>query len=169
MNASYRVRLLLPIAALLAVCAAQTAFAEESGTYELIATEVHDYTTLKHAGRTITGGSLQGTASIVATSGGPFTDGADYRVTCVVYVKKSDAGIDLEAPCTMTDEAGDALYVVAERRAGTIAAGGGGTGIHRILGGTGKFSGIAGRCPYTTSYLPDKWIVTRATCTWRRP
>jgi len=169
MNESYRARLLLPIAALLVVCAAQTAFAEESGTYELIASEVHDYTTLEHAGRTITGGPLEGTASIVATSGGPFTDGADYRVTCVVYVKKSDAGLDLEAPCTMTDGAGDALYVLAERRAGDVAAGGGGRGNHRILGGTGKFSGIVGNCPYTTSYLPGKWIVTRAKCTWRRP
>ena len=159
----------LLIAALLTVCAAQTAFAEERGTYELIATQVRDYTTLEHAGRTITGGSLQGTASIVATSGGPFADGANYRVSCVVYVKKSDAGLDLEAPCTMTDEAGNALYVLAERRAGDVAAGGGGTGIHRILGGTGKYAGIVGGCPYTTSYLPDKWIVTRGTCTWRRP
>ena len=169
MKASHRAKLLLPIAALLAVCAAQTAFAEESGTFELIAATVHDYTTLEHAGRTITAGPLEGTASVVATSGGPFSDGADYRVTCVVYGKKSDAGIDLEAPCAMTDEAGDVLYVLAERRAGDVAVGGGGKGIHRLLGGTGKYAGIAGECPYRTSYLPGKWLVTRETCTWRRP
>ncbi len=159
---------LLPIAAFFALCAPQTAFAEESGSFELVVTHVHDYTTLKHAGRTITGGPLQGTASIVATSGGPFTDGADYRVTCVVYATSSDTGIDLEAPCTMTDGAGDVLYVRFERRAGTIAVGGGGAGNHLILGGTGKYAGIAGGCPYRTSYLPDKWIVTRVTCSWRR-
>ena len=169
MKASRRAKLLLPAAALLAVCAAQTAAAEESGSFELIASYVRDYTTVEHAGRTITGGSLHGTASVVATSGGPFPDGADYRITCVVYAKKSDAGIDLEAPCAITDEAGDVLYVLAERRAGNVAAGGGGTGNNRLLGGTGKFSGIVGGCPYRTSYLPGKWIVTRTTCTWRRP
>ena len=51
MNTSYRKRLLLPAAALFAVGAAQTAAAGESGSFELIATQVHDYTTLKHAGR----------------------------------------------------------------------------------------------------------------------
>lgn len=169
MKPSYRKRLLLPAAALFAVCAAQTAFAGENGDFKLIVTYVHDYTTLEHAGRTVTAGPLQGTASVVATSGGPFSDGADYRATCVVYVKNPDAGIDLEAPCTMTDEADDVLYVQFERRAGNIAAGGGGTGNLRILGGTGKYAGIVGDCPYKTSYLPDKWLVTRTTCTWRKP
>ena len=62
----------------------------------------------------------------------------------------------------------DVLYVQFERRAGNIAAGGG-TGNLRILGGTGKYAGIVGDCLYTTSYLPDKWLVTRTTCAWRRP
>ena len=169
MNASYRARLLPPAAALLAVCAAQTAVAGESGSFELIETHVHDYTTLEHAGRTITAGPLQGTASVAAASGGPFSGGADYRSTCMVYAKKSDAGIDLESSCAMTDEAGDVLYLLAERRAGDVAAGGGGAGNQRILGGTGKYAGIVGDCPYRTSYLPGKWLVSRATCTWRRP
>ena len=169
MNASYRARLLLPIAALLAVCAPQIAFAGESGSFELIETVVHDFTTVEHAGRAITGGSLQGTASVVATSGDPFSDGANYRVTGVAYVKRSDAGIDLEASSAMTDEEGDVLYVQGERRAGNAAIGGGGTGNRRIQGSTGKYSGIVGDCPYTTSYLPDKWLVSRVTCTWRRP
>lgn len=169
MKPSYLARLLLPAAALFAVGAAQTAAAGESGSFELIATQVHDYTTLKHAGRTITAGSLHGAASVVATSGGPFPDGANYRGACVVYVKNSDAGIDLEAPCTMTDKADDVLYLLSERRAGTIAAGGGGTGNFRILGGTGKYAGIVGDCPYRTSYLPGKWVVTRSKCTWRKP
>ncbi len=169
MKPSYRKRLLLPAAALFAVWAQQTAFAGDSGSFELIAIQIHDYTTLEHAGRTVTAGPLQGAASIVATSGAPFCDGTNYRATCVVYVKRQGAGIDLEAPCTMADEAGDVLYLLSERRTGNIAAGGGGTGNFQILGGTGKYAGIVGDCPYTTSYLPGKWVVTRPTCTWRKP
>lgn len=169
MKPSYRKRLLLPAAALFALCAGQTAAAGESGSFELISTQIHDYTTLKHAGRTVTAGPLKGVASVVTTSGGPFADGANYRGTCVVYIKNSDAGIDLEAPCTITDDADDVLYLLSVRRAGDIAAGGGGTGNFGILGGTGKYAGIVGDCPYRTSYLPDKWVVTRATCTWRKP
>ena len=159
----------VPAAALFAVCAAQTASAAETGSFELIMTAVHDYTTLEHAGRTITVGPLQGTARVVAASGAPFSEGANHRVSCVVYGKRSKAGIDLEAPCTITDEAGDRLYVVSVRRAGDIAVGGGGKGSYQIQGGTGKFSGLGGDCAYKTSYLPDKWLVTRTTCTWRKP
>ena len=57
---------------------------------------------------------------------------------------------------------------MAERRQGDVETGGG-QGNQRIVGGTGKCTGITGNCPYTTSYLPDNRLVSRATCTWQRP
>ena len=157
------------IAASATIWAAHAATAGESGSFELLNSFERDYTVLEHAGETITGGSLQGTATVIESSGGPFADGANYRLTCVVYGRRSDAGLDLEAPCTHTDSEGDEWYVVAIRRSGDTEVGGGGQGIRRIVGGTGKYAGIAGSCPYTTNYMPDGWAVSTAVCEWEKP
>ena len=159
----------LVVAALCVVCSAQTAGAGESGSFELLETHVHDYTTLEHAGQTITGGSLRGTGTIIESSGGLFANGENYTMTCVVYARKSETGIDLEVPCVMVDSTGDELYLLAERRAGDLEAGGGGHGSQQIVGGTGAYAGVIGDCPYTTSYLPENWLVSRGICTWQRP
>ena len=147
---------------------ADPATADESGSFKLLSSFVRDYTVLEHAGATITAGPLQGTATVIESSGGPFADSANYRLTCVVYGKMSDAGLDLEAPCTYTDSNGDSLYIVATRRTGDTETGGGGQGIRRILGGTGKYASVRGGCLYTTSYMPDDWAVSTAVCKWRK-
>lgn len=106
--------------ALVCFCAAQPAAAGESGRFELHESYVHDYTTMQHAGVAITGGALRGTGVIVRSSGGPFPEGGSYGITCLVYAKKSKKGMDLEAPCTLTDSSGDMLHLMAIRRAGDV-------------------------------------------------
>ena len=145
------------------------ALAGESGSFDLIESHLHDYTTLEHPGQTVIGGPLRGTATILKSSGSPFAEDTNYDAVCLVYVRRSEAGIDLEAPCTLTDLSGDQLYLLAERRQGDVGAGSGGQGNQRIVGGTGKYAGITGNCPYTTSYLPNRWVVSRATCLWQKP
>ena len=157
------------IAAWAVVWAVPVAVAEESGSFELLNSFVHDYTVLEHAGEFITGGPLDGTATVIEGGGGPFADGANYRLSCVVYGKRSDAGLDLEAPCTHTDSEGDKWFAVATRRTGDTEVGGGGHGVRRIVGGTGKYAGVTGVCPYTTNYMPDGWAVSRAVCEWQMP
>ena len=157
------------VAAVAGVAWAGSPTADESGSFDFIESTVHDYTVLEFAGQTITGGPLEGTGTIARSSGGPFAEGGNYRAACVVYVKKSDAGIDLEAPCAFTDSDGDAWYTMSKRQAGDVAVGGGGQGNQRLVGGTGKYAGVTGDCPYTTSYLPDDWLVSTSTCEWRRP
>ena len=156
-------------AAVVGVACAGPLAAGESGSFTFIESTVHDYTVLEFAGQTITGGPLEGTGTVVGSSGGPFAEGGNYRATCFVYVKKAEAGIDLEAPCTFTDSDGDAWYAMAKRRAGDVAVGGGGQGNQMLVGGTGKYAGVIGNCPYTISYLPDDWLVSVSTCEWRRP
>ena len=160
------------IAALLAaagLAAAGPAAAGESGSFTFIESAVHGYTTLDHGGHTVTAGPLQGTGSVVSSSGGPFAAGSHYRAVCLVYAKSSQDGIELEAHCTFTDGDGDAWYGLAQRQAGDVAVGGGGQGNQRIVGGTGKYAGVSGDCPYSTAYLPDNWTVSTATCQWQRP
>ena len=149
-------------------CAAPLA-AGESGGFEVLTSYVHGYASVDYAGQTIKGGPLDGTGTVIETSGGPFAEGANYRVRCVVYSKKTEAGLDLEAPCAFTDTGGDTWYAMSKRRAGDVETGGGGSGGQEIEGGTGKYADITGTCRYTTSYLPDGWLVSRRSCEWRKP
>ena len=150
------------------MCAAYTAAAEESGSVRLIRTYVQDYTTVDHAGGSVTGGALEGTVTILQSSGGPFVAGTHERITCVVYAKSSEAGIDLDAPCTMTAPSGDRWYTHSKRRTGNVETGGGGPGTMEIQGGTGVYAGIGGSCTYEVEYLPDNWVAMIADCTWQR-
>ena len=148
--------------------AAHIATAEESGNVQLIRTYVQDYTTIEHGDTSYTGGPLEGSVTILQSSGGPFVEETHQRVSCLVYAKRSEAGIDLEAPCTMTDGAGDKWYTHSIRRAGDVEAGGGGPGTMDILGGTGAYEGISGTCTYDVGYLPDNWLAMISDCNWQR-
>ena len=150
------------------MCVAHTATAEESGALRIIRTYVQDYTTIDHGGVRVTGGSLEGAVTILQSSGGPFVEGTHDRATCVVYIKRSEAGFDLEVPCETTAPSGDKWYTLSKRREGDVEAGSGGPGTMEILGGTGAYEGIGGSCTYDVDYLPDNWVVMIADCTWQR-
>ena len=147
----------------------QAAVAEEHGNFSLVQSYVHSQVTLNHVLGTIVGGALEGTSTVVASTGGPFVQGESNRITCLSYTKITSAGIDLEAPCTITAESGDMLYMVGKRSAGDIGTGGGGEGSAEILGGTGIYADITGDCTYGVEYLADNRLVTLAECAWSRP
>ena len=141
--------------------------AQGSGSLSLIATFVRDYTTLEHADGTYFGGSLQGTSTVLTSSGGPFVEGEHSLVTCLNYGKRSASGVDLETACTVTNTAGDKFFLLAERSTGDVAVGSGGQGHLEFVGGTGVFAKLRGRCAYDTEYLANDQVVTTADCTWR--
>ncbi|MDE0048130.1 MAG: hypothetical protein OXU19_20080 [bacterium] len=140
----------------------------EEGSFRLLASYSQDYMTIDHTDGQVSAGSLKGTFTVLESSGAPFMEGTHSIALCVVFVRTSEAGFDLDAPCTMTDGEGDRLYLDARRSSGDIEAGGGGEGRFELLGGTGKYAGIGGLCPYETAYLPGERIVTERDCTWRR-
>lgn len=150
------------------LCAAQGVIAQESGSFSAIATYVRDFTSVEHADGAYFGGSLEGSTSILASSGAPFVAGGHSLSTCVVFGKRSTAGIDLQSACTITNASGDTLYLLAERRAGDVDAGGGGQGTLALAGGTGVYSGLAGECAYETAYLANNRVVTTTDCAWRQ-
>ena len=149
---------------------ASPAFAEgESGRFVLVEMGTRDYVSMEHAGKTLTVGTVSGAATVVESSGGPFVADEIYSGSCFVKLTKSDAGIDLEAPCTFTDPSGDAWYALAIRRAGDVEVGGGGRGVQEIVGGTGKYAGVTGSCTYMSSYVPVDQVVSHVTCEWQKP
>ena len=158
----------LALAGVVVLGAVATATAE-TGTFRLIQVELHDYTRFELADQTITGGALEGTSTIIESSGGPFVAGENSRGTCMVYAKRSEAGLELESSCVTTNAMGDKLFLLAQRTLGDVEVGRGGEGRLQLLGGSGKFAGVTGSCSYESRYLPDNWIVTTAECEWERP
>ena len=156
------------LAALGIICAAPAAFAQESGSFSVIATYVRDFTSIEHADGTYFGGSMEGSTTTLASSGAPFVEGGHSLSTCVVLGKRSAAGLDLQSACTITNASGDTLYLTAERRAGDVEAGSGGQGELELAGGTGVYAGLAGTCAYDTSYLANNQVVTTTDCSWHR-
>ena len=150
------------------LCAAPSAFAQESGSFSAIATYVRDFTSIEHADGAYFGGKLEGSVTTLASSGAPFDEGGHSLSTCVIFGKRSAAGLDLQTACTIVNASGDTLYLVAERRAGDVDAGGGGQGQLELAGGTGAYAGLAGSCAYETSYLANNQVVTTTDCTWHR-
>ena len=151
------------------VFTAQVTIAGESGTYESISSFVSDYTKFEVANQGIISGPLHGTDTITKSSGGPFVIGESRVMLCAVYGKKSDAGMDLEAPCAATDASGDVSFTLSKRSAGDTETGGGGDGRQEIVGGTGKYAGITGNCTYTVDYVAGSRGIAINTCEWEKP
>ena len=149
--------------------AAQAVAGGESGSFSYVASFVYDYTTLEHAEQTFIGGPLHGTFTVTGSSGGLFEEGRNDLTTCFVYSRKSEAGMDLETPCTNTDASGERWFLMAVRKAGDVQVGGGGEGRQELLGGTGRYAGLSGACTYTASYLSEDLVTSRGRCEWRKP
>lgn len=148
--------------------AIQTAAAGENGTFIVISSMTTDYTTITHQDGMIIGGTSEGTSTTIESSGGPFVEGGHGQTTCVVYGKRSAAGLDLESACTLTTPAGDEAYFISKRSAGDVAEGGGGAGELLLVGGTGNNAGVTGSCTFEVDYLANNRFVSRAECAWQR-
>jgi hypothetical protein len=146
-----------------------TAALADNGTYESVISLVPQYKSMEHGDGTVTGGSSAGTSTIVKSSGEPFAEGVSSAFECVVFARKTAAGMDLEAPCVSTDASGDKMFSVARRKVGDVAEGGGGQGTSQIVGGTGRYAGLTGSCSYRADYLPGNRIVSTSKCRWQRP
>ncbi len=148
--------------------AVPTAVAEEGGSFTMLHSYERNLTVIEHVGGQVTGGWLTGTSTVLQSSGAPFVKGSISTGACIAFVRMTEAGIDLEAPCTITDADGDSLFMVSRRTAGDIQDGGGGAGHAEIVGGTGRYAGISGSCSYDTTYLPNGHNVTNRECDWMR-
>ena len=153
----------------IALGATHGALAGESGSFSAVMGFNTDYTRIDFAGGNVTGGALRGPATITKSSGAPFVEGESSSRVCIVYAKETGAGVQVESSCALTDLSGDQLYLMATRKAGDVAAGGGGAGKQQIMGGTGKYADITGSCEYTVDYLPGDIGVTQTKCEWQKP
>ena len=152
------------------LCTSQSILADEGGSFGMITIWKHDYSMLERPGRAITVGTLKGVNTILESSHSPFVTGEHSLSTCLVYAKKSEDIYNLEVHCTLTDTSNDKLHMGGRRHEGDTETGGGGSGVWKLLGGTGKYAGVSGTCDYRVEYLAENWLVNTAEhCNWHRP
>ena len=144
------------------------AAAGESGTFSMVRVSIAEYTTVEHGEGSAFAGPLEGTSTVVTSTGTPFVERGHSVMRCVAYGKQTNAGMDLEVPCAATDADGDRFDTLAKRTAGGVETGGGGRGAMVLTGATGKYTGISGTCEYDVDYLEEKWLVLLVDCTWQR-
>ena len=155
------------IAAVAALAMPQLALAE-SGTYEAVYAFVPNYVSFEYNNGTVTAGSNRGTSTVIDSTGGLFVKGQTSGQECAILAKKTAAGINLDADCTVTDLSGDKMFHHATRRAGEATQGSAG-GTDQIIGGTGKYAGITGHCNYSVQFVPDNRGVSTSKCQWQKP
>lgn len=133
---------------------------------EFLGSFVANYAKSEFGDTTVTGGGSSGTITITKSSGGPFMEGTSGLIQCIVFAKKSPAGMDLEADCPASFSSEDTILYVSKRRSGDVVAGSSGEGTTQIAGGTGKFAGITGQCRYKVDYLAGNRVVSINKCQW---
>ena len=140
--------------------AAQHAVAGESGSFTAITVLTSSMATVQQSGETSFAGPSEGASVITESSGDPFAIGSHIEMKCVVYGRISASGVSVEAPCKATASTNDELYLLSKRT--------GKTGRSELLGGTGKYEGIAGACDYEVARVSPRVNVTTARCIWKR-
>lgn len=151
-------------------CAQQAATAGEKGTIDFVQSiSIINQMAIEQADHKMIGIVGNGTMTISKSDGGPFVEGSSAILSVIAYIKQAEDGMNLESPIIVSDPSGDKLYMFMRRSTGTFDSGGGGQGRAELGGGTGKFSGVAGSCPYEVTFLDGGNVVVHATaCKWEK-
>ncbi len=134
-----------------------------AGSHKSSAILMNDYEVMDWNGGTLMVGTLSGAAEIYGSESSAMPNGS-VMINCGVRILSVGSELDLISNCVQKDLSGDEFYTVAERRAGTLDTGGGGEGVQTIIGGTGKYQGVTGKCTYTVQFLESPWITVETSC-----
>ena len=160
--------LVMPLAPALAQPGAQP-----GGQFSLAGSFTYSADQLQQDSRTFTALNLEGGFTVSSGRGALFPEGQNFLYSCVGLSERSEDGLDLRSYCTLKETAedgGDELFTVAIRKQGDLGeANRGGMGQMELVGGTGKYAAITGRCSYETRYLNTSTAVTVADCDWEKP
>ncbi|OUT79657.1 MAG: hypothetical protein CBB82_00775 [Betaproteobacteria bacterium TMED22] len=139
-------------------------WAHAAGSHKSSAILMTDYEVMDWNGGALIVGTLSGAAEIYGSQSSAMPNGS-VMINCGVRILRGGSDLDLISNCVQKDLSGDEFYTVAERKAGTLDTGGGGDGIQTIVGGTGKYQGVTGKCTYTVQFLESPWITVETSCT----
>ena len=107
-------------------------------------------------------------STVIKSDNDLFKVGENSFIEIIANIKKSSKGMDLQSFNTSTSSTNsdDKIFSENSRKAGDVKKGGSGTST--ILGGTGKYAGINGKCNYSVSYLPKNKISSMQSCSFKK-
>ena len=119
----------------------------------------------------VIGGYHRGGMNVTKSDHPLFSVGAPFAAEAVVFVQKTGTNVALKGRIRYIDEEQDQWHGIIRRNDGTIREeNSGGAGYLVLTGGTGKYAGIKGKCPYDVSYKKEGFMLvpTKCTCLLRR-
>ena len=115
----------------------------------------------------VIGGYHRGGMNVTKSDHPLFPVGVPFAAESVTFVQKIDEDVALKGRIRYIDEEQDQWHAIIRRNDGTIREeNSGGSGYFVITGGTGKYAGIKGKCPYDVSYKKEGFMLVPTECTW---
>lgn len=115
----------------------------------------------------VIGGYHRGGMNVTKSDHRLFPVHAPYATESVLFVQKIGSDVALKGRIRYIDEEQDQWHAIVRRNEGTIKEkNSGGSGYLVITGGTGKYAGIKGKCPYDVSYKKEGFMLVQHKCMW---
>ena len=115
----------------------------------------------------VIGGFLKGGLTVVTSDHPLFPTNLPLAVQTIAFTEKVGPDVSIKGRIRFVDSDNDQFHAIVRRNKGTIKdSGSGGSGVHVVTGGTGKYAGIRGKCPFTIVYKPSDISFWSAKCTW---
>lgn len=115
----------------------------------------------------VIGGFHRGGMNVTKSDHRLFPVHAPYATESVLFVQKNGSDVALKGRIRYIDEEQDQWHAIVRRNEGTIKEkNSGGSGYLVITGGTGKYAGIKGKCPYDVSYKKEGFMLVQHKCMW---
>ena len=118
----------------------------------------------KRSNTEITGGYNLGSWFVFNSSDQLFPDFAPLKFDGLIYIVRTGKDIVLKGAGTAIDEANDKIFAIIRRNDGTSEKGG--AGVVVLTGGTGKYVGIKGKCPYDLKFPKPGYGDLFFRCKW---
>lgn len=115
----------------------------------------------------VIGGYHRGGMNVTKSDHPLFPVSAPFAAEAVVFVQKIGTNVTLKGRIRYIDEDQDQWHGIIRRNDGTIKEeNSGGAGYLVLTGGTGKYIGIRGKCPYDVSYKKEGFMLVPTVCSW---
>ena len=113
------------------------------------------------------GGVHKGGITVYDSDNELFPNKGAFAVESVVFTEQIGSDVNIKGRIRYIDSTGDQWHAIIRRNKGTMKdEGASGNGLMLMTGGTGKYLGIKGKCPYNVYYKPGGFMMVPTKCSW---
>ena len=113
------------------------------------------------------GGVHKGGMTVYDSDNELFPNKGAFAVESVVFTEQIGSDVNIKGGIRYIDSTGNQWHAIIRRNKGTMKdEGASGNGLMLMTGGTGKYLGIKGKCPYNVYYKPGGFMMVPTKCSW---